>query len=174
MNYQNSNSIVSREHNDSSFRPEINDIEGIDKTDTIFFGYPLWWGEAPQAVYTFIEKYKFNGKTSIPFCTSGSSKMSNSGKNLADKTSGANWFKGQCFPSDADDDEVKKWTDKVVKINSNGEMKFNDKTLSDGLPIGAIIGIAVAAVVVVAIIIVVVVIVVRKKRGNKSNAEVSN
>lgn len=172
LNYNDPNSRSSKEHNNQSFRPEINEIKDIDKAETIFIGYPLWWGEAPNAVYTFVEKYNFKEKTVIPFCTSGSSKMGDSGKHLADKTSGANWFKGQRFASDVDKDKVNKWMDKIIVKNDENEIKFTDKTLSNGLSTGAIIGIVVAAVVV--IIVVVIVIVVRKKRQDKSNAEVSN
>lgn len=175
LNYNDQNSRVTREHQDSSLRPAIHDVEGVDGAETIFVGYPLWWREAPHAVYTFIEKYKFNGKTVIPFCTSTSDDMKNSGKNLAAKTSNANWFKGQRFSSSADYDDVKKWVDKIVESSSNNEIKFKDATIGSGLSKAAIIGISVAAAVVaIAIIVIVVIIVVKKKRQNASNAEITN
>ncbi|KAK8842513.1 hypothetical protein M9Y10_026105 [Tritrichomonas musculus] len=100
--------------------------------------------------------------------------MGDSGKNLADKTSGANWFQGQRFASNANNNDVKKWMDKIIKTNTDNEIKFVDKTISKGLPLVAIIGIVVAAVVVVVAIIVVVIIVVKRKRNSKSNDEASN
>lgn len=174
LNYNDPNSRTSREHSDPSQRPQINNIDNVDKAETIFVGYPVWFGDAPRAVYTFIEKYNFKGKTVIPFCTSHSSKMGDSGKNLADKTSGANWFQGQRFASNANNNDVKKWMDKIIKTNTDNEIKFVDKTISKGLPLVAIIGIVVAAVVVVVAIIVVVIIVVKRKRNSKSNDEASN
>lgn len=174
LNYHDSNSRVVREHADSSLRPEFHDISGIDKAETIFVGYPLWWKEAPHVVYTFIEKYSFSGKTIIPFCTSTSDGMGDSGKNLASKTTGATVYKGQRFKSDADDDDVKKWMDKIVQVDSNNKITFLDKTIKGGLPTGAIIGIAVACVVVVAaVVIVIVVVVIKKRRKSASNAEAS-
>lgn len=173
LNYHDSNSRVVREHDDSSLRPEFNDINGIDKAETVFVGYPLWWREAPHVVYTFIEKYSFSGKTIIPFCTSTSNGMGDSGKNLGAKTTGATVYQGQRFKSDANDD-VKKWMDKIVQVDSNNRITFLDKTIKVGLPTGAIIGIAVACVVVVAaIVIIIVVVVIRKRRKGASNLEAS-
>lgn len=74
LNYGNSDSRTSIEMNDSNSRPAISgSIENIDKYNVIFVGYPIWWGETPHIIYTFMESYDFSGKTIIPFCTPGNS-----------------------------------------------------------------------------------------------------
>ena len=74
------------EQNDKTVRPEIaNPIESIDSYETIFLGYPIWWGEEPRIMDTFVESYRFEGKTIIPFCTSGGSGIEKSRDNLAEK-----------------------------------------------------------------------------------------
>lgn len=51
-------------------RPEIEGkVENFEKYDTVFIGFPVWWGDKPMPVYTFMDSYNFNGKTMIPFCT---------------------------------------------------------------------------------------------------------
>lgn len=173
LNYGNSESRVSKEHQDPSLRPEINDISGIDQAETIFVGYPLWWQEAPHVVYTFIEKYNIKDKTIIPFCTSSSSSLGKSDKNLADKAKGAKWMSGRRFQSRVDEQEVKKWFDEIVETNSENEIKFkNDNNESGkGLPKGAIAGIVVAAVVVVAVIIALIIVFVKKRKINEISTD---
>ena len=79
--------------------------------DVVFVGYPIWWAEAPRIVYTFMEGYDFNGKTVIPFCTSGGSPIGESGKNLEKLTKGATWIDGKLFPPEASKEEILVWTD---------------------------------------------------------------
>lgn len=74
LDYRNSSSRSSKEHADRSARPAIGgDMANIDEYDVIFVGYPIWWGDMPRIMLTFLESYDFSGKTVIPFCTSGSS-----------------------------------------------------------------------------------------------------
>ena len=76
LNWTNPDSRVSREHDDESLRDvPLTTTEGPDwdSYDTVFIGYPIWWGEAPRIVSTFMESYDFSGKTIVPFCTSGGS-----------------------------------------------------------------------------------------------------
>ncbi|MDE6275091.1 MAG: flavodoxin [Clostridia bacterium] len=95
LNYGNSSSRTSKEQNDSKARPAISgSVENMDEYDIVFLGYPIWWGESPKIIYTFLESYDFSGKTIIPFCTSASSPMSNSGSNLHSSAPNAIWKAG--------------------------------------------------------------------------------
>lgn len=69
--------------------------------DVVFIGYPIWWGQAPRIISTFLESYDFSGKTVIPFCTSGSSGIGDSDTNLHSLAPNAQWVSGRRFPSRA-------------------------------------------------------------------------
>ena len=70
LNYNDNNSRTTIEMNDPNARPAISgSVENMEQYDIIFVGYPIWWGEAPRIVSTFIESYDFSGKTIRPFCT---------------------------------------------------------------------------------------------------------
>ena len=98
LNYGNSSSRTSVEMNDPNARPAIaGSVSNMDQYDIVFIGYPIWWGEAPRVVSTFFESYNFNGKTIVPFCTSGSSGIGSSARNLHSLTNGANWLEGRRF-----------------------------------------------------------------------------
>ena len=71
--------------------------------------YPIWWGEAPRIVSTFVESYDFSGKTIVPFCTSGGSGMGSSATNLEQLTSGATWLEGQRLNGGDSQDTVMEW-----------------------------------------------------------------
>ena len=76
FNYNDTNSRTTIEMNDSNARPVISgSIENMEQYDIVFIGYPIWWGEAPRIVSTFVESYDFSGKTIIPFATSGGSNL---------------------------------------------------------------------------------------------------
>ena len=110
INYNDSDSRTSKEQNDSSARPEIGSEEiSLDGYSTIYIGYPIWWGEEPRIMDTFVESYNFDGITVIPFCTSGSSGIGKSGQNLADNAGSGNWLEGKRFGGNASDDEIKAW-----------------------------------------------------------------
>lgn len=96
LNY-NTDCRANREQNDASARPAISgSVENIAQYDVIFIGYPIWWGQAPKIIYTFLESYDydFDGVTIIPFCTSGSSPMGSSATNLHGLAPKANWKSG--------------------------------------------------------------------------------
>ncbi len=76
LNYNNSNSRSTKEQNDASARPEIKNNINTDNYEVIFLGYPIWWGDAPRIILTFLDSHNLDGKTVIPFCTSGSSGIS--------------------------------------------------------------------------------------------------
>ena len=79
LNYNNDNCRANIEMNDPESRPAIsNTIENFSEYDTIYIGYPIWWGSLPRIMNTFLDTYDFSGKTIVPFCTSGSSSISQS------------------------------------------------------------------------------------------------
>ena len=96
LNYNDNNSRTTIEMNDPNARPAISgSVENMEQYDIIFVGYPIWWGEAPRIVSTFMESYDFSGKTIVPFCTSGGSGIGSSASNLERLTSGATWLDGR-------------------------------------------------------------------------------
>ena len=96
LNYNDNNSRTTIEMNDPNARPAISgSVENMEQYDIIFVGYPIWWGEAPRIVSTFMESYDFSGKTIVPFCTSGGSGMGSSAANLEQLTTGAQWLSGE-------------------------------------------------------------------------------
>ena len=118
LNYSDSNSRVSKEHNDESLRDvELKNIsvDNWDDYDVVLIGYPIWWGIAAWPVNNFVKGNDFNGKTVIPFCTSASSGLGNSGKNLETMANGGNWLEGKRFSSSASDSVIKEWTDSILK-----------------------------------------------------------
>lgn len=98
------------EQNDPSVRPEIgSEAISLDGYSTIYIGYPIWWGEEPRIMDTFVESYSFDGITMIPFCTSGSSGIGMSGKNLADNAQSGQWLDGNRFGAGASKEEIASW-----------------------------------------------------------------
>lgn len=96
LNYSDKSSRSTKEQNDKSVRPEIsNKISNWDEYSTVFVGFPIWWGEEPRIMDTFVESYDFTGKNVVPFCTSASSGFGNSGKNLESLAKGSGkWIAG--------------------------------------------------------------------------------
>lgn len=114
LNYGNSSSRTSIEMNDSNTRPAISgSVENMQQYDIVFIGYPIWWGEAPRIISTFLESYNFSGKTIVPFCTSGSSGIGSSAMHLHGLTEGAEWFAGQRFSGSASRDSVMEWVNSL-------------------------------------------------------------
>ncbi len=103
---------ANREQDDAAARPAISgSVEGMEHYDVVFLGYPIWWGEAPRIISTFLESYDFSGKTIVPFCTSGSSGIGSSAANLHGIITGADWLDGQRFSGSAGEDDVTAWVD---------------------------------------------------------------
>lgn len=114
LNYNDSNSRTSIEMNDPNSRPAISgSVEDLGQYDVVFVGYPIWWGDAPHILYTFMESYDWSGKTVIPFCTSGGSGIGSSGANLESLTSGAVWMPGQRLNSGASQEDVMEWVNSL-------------------------------------------------------------
>ncbi len=103
-----------KEQADPNARPAIGDeVEDMEKYDVIFLGYPIWHGEAPRIIYTFLESYDFSGKTIIPFCTSHSSGIGSSDTNLHWLAPNAEWVSGRRFSSGTSQDTVAEWIDSL-------------------------------------------------------------
>lgn len=114
LNYNNNNSRVSKEHDDESLRNiELVEtkVENWEEYDTILIGYPIWWSIAAWPVDTFVKENDFAGKTVIPFCTSASSGLGQSGELLEEEANSGNWETGHRFSSNASDADIKTWTD---------------------------------------------------------------
>lgn len=118
LDWTDSNSRVSKEHDDESLRNvELSNakVDNFDKYDTVLIGYPIWWGIAAWPVNSFVKANDFNGKTVIPFCTSSSSNIGDSGKLLEDEANGGTWMNGQRFSSSVSDSDIKTFTDSLTK-----------------------------------------------------------
>ena len=103
---------ANQEQNDPSVRPAIDgSVENMDSYDVILLGYPIWWGEAPRIISTFLESYDFTGKTIVPFCTSGSSGIGGSAEHLTVLAADATWLEGARFNPGATQDEVAAWVE---------------------------------------------------------------
>ncbi len=110
LDYGNPGSRSSVEMDDPDARPAISgSVENMEQYDVVFIGYPIWWGEAPRIMSTFIESYDFSGKTLAAFCTSASSKFGNSDSVLRSAANGATWLDGYRFSAGASADDVMKW-----------------------------------------------------------------
>ena len=102
LNWTNNDSRVSREHNDEGLRAvalESTDVDGWDDYDTVFIGYPIWWGIAAWPMSSFVAVNDFTGKNVVPFCTSLSSGIGQSGKLLAELAGTGSWLDGYRFSS---------------------------------------------------------------------------
>lgn len=118
LNWNDESSRVSREYEDESLRdvPLVNTtVDGWDDYDTVFIGYPIWWGIAAWPVDGFVEANDFSDKTVIPFATSASSGMGQSGELLADLAGTGDWQDGMRFSSGAGDDEVQEWVETLAR-----------------------------------------------------------
>ena len=116
LNWTDDNSRVSREHEDESLRDvelTTTEVENWDSYDTVFIGYPIWWGIAAWPVDGFVEANDFTGKTVIPFCTSSSSGLGESGDLLAELAASGDWQEGQRFRSSVSQEDVNEWVDSL-------------------------------------------------------------
>lgn len=112
LNWSDANSRVNREHEDTALRNielASSTVENWDEYDTVFIGYPIWWAIAAWPTDSFVKANDFTGKTVIPFCTSSSSGLGESGTLLAELAGTGNWLEGQRFRSGASQTEVQEW-----------------------------------------------------------------
>ena len=92
-NYDECTDVAKKEQNEKA-RPALAEDKDISGYDTIFLGYPCWWGDMPMAVFTFLEAHDFSGKTVIPFCTHEGSGMGRTEGSLRRTLPGAKILKG--------------------------------------------------------------------------------
>lgn len=105
-------SRVNREHENKALRQValvVNTVENWDSYDTVFIGYPIWWGIAAWPVNDFVEANDFTGKTVIPFCTSSSSGLGESGRLLAELAETGDWLGGERFSSGTSVETIQAW-----------------------------------------------------------------
>lgn len=116
LDWTNDNSRVSQEYYDESLRDVelvADTVENWDSYDTVFIGYPIWWGIAAWPTDGFVEANDFTGKTVIPFCTSSSSGLGDSGELLAELAGTGDWQEGMRFRSSASEADVQEWIDSL-------------------------------------------------------------
>lgn len=116
LNWTNDNSRVSQEYYDETLRDvelTADTVENWDSYDTVFIGYPIWWGIAAWPVNTFVKANDFTGKTVIPFCTSTSSGLGQSGELLAELAGTGDWQEGMRFRSSVSEADVQEWLDSL-------------------------------------------------------------
>lgn len=112
LDYNDADSRISREHDDESLRDvklRTTEVPNWDDYTTIYIGYPIWWGAAAWPVSTFVRANDFSGKTVIPFCTSASSSIASSGKDLQALAKSGDWKDGERFSSSASATDVEAW-----------------------------------------------------------------
>ncbi len=115
LNYNNDDSRVSTEHLDENRHVELETItpDNFDSYDAILIGYPIWWANAAWVIDDFVTENDFSGKTVIPFCTSASSPLGESGTLLADMAGTGDWQEGIRFSSSVDEEEVRQWANEL-------------------------------------------------------------
>ena len=112
LDYNNADSRVSHEHDDETQRDvalKTTTVANWADYDTVYIGYPIWWGIAAWPVDTFVKANDFTGKTVIPFCTSGSSDIGESGTQLAALAGTGDWQTGKRFASAVTQQEAADW-----------------------------------------------------------------
>ena len=116
LNWTDDSSRVSQEYRDPSLRTvelTADTVENWESYDTVFIGYPIWWGIAAWPVDGFVSANDFTGKTVIPFCTSSSSGLGESGQLLEELAGSGDWQEGQRFRSGVDEADVSKWLEDI-------------------------------------------------------------
>lgn len=111
LDWNNSKSRTSIECNDKNSRPDIANSINVDDYNVIYLGYPIWWGDVPHIILTFMDTYKLDGKTVIPFCTSGGTGISESMTTLKNYNKNVNWIEGKRLSST--ESEIKNWIESI-------------------------------------------------------------
>lgn len=112
LNWRDESSRVNYEHDNESARNidlVSTTVDNWESYDTVFIGYPIWWGIAAWPVNNFVTNNDFTGKTVIPFCTSTSSGLGESGKLLEEMAGTGNWLDGQRFSESVSEAEINSW-----------------------------------------------------------------
>ncbi|MCM1496747.1 MAG: flavodoxin [Bacteroides sp.] len=111
LNYSDRSTRATVEQNDKNARPAISgSVENMAQYEIVFLAFPIWWGEEPRIMDTFVESYDFSGKTVIPFCTSGGSGIGSSGRNMQGLSTGdATWLDGARLSSSSSREDMVDW-----------------------------------------------------------------
>ncbi len=111
LNYSDRNTRATVEQNDKNARPAISgSVENMEQYEIVFLAFPIWWGEEPRIMDTFVETYDFSGKTVVPFCTSGGSGIGSSGQNMQSLSTGdATWLDGERLGSSSSREDMVDW-----------------------------------------------------------------
>ena len=114
LDYNDSSSRATKEQKDKDVRPEIGSEDlSLEGYTTLYLGFPIWWGEEPRILDTFVEKYSFEGITVIPFCTSGSSGIGQSGPNMEALAGSGTWLDGQRFSGSVTEEDLQSWIEEL-------------------------------------------------------------
>lgn len=116
LNWRDSDSRVNYEHdNESARNVELvsTTVENWESYDTVFIGYPIWWGIAAWPVDSFVKNNDFTGKTVVPFCTSTSSGLGDSGRLLEEMAGTGNWLSGERFSGSVSESDVTNWVNSL-------------------------------------------------------------
>ena len=115
LNYNDSSTRATVEQNTADSRPEISGtVENMEQYDTVIIAHPIWWGQAPKIIYTFLESYDFSGKTLVTMCTSASSGLGTSAENLHKAVpDSVNWLESKRFDIGTDASAVEQWLNSI-------------------------------------------------------------
>ena len=111
LNYNDRSTRATVEQNTPDARPEIANDISLDGVTTLYLGYPIWWGQAPRIMSTFVESHDFTGITVIPFCTSGGSGAGRTGETLGEQAGTGTFLSSTRFSSGVSDAELQSWID---------------------------------------------------------------
>ena len=111
LNYNDRSTRATVEQNTPEARPEIASDISLDGVTTLYLGYPIWWGQAPRIMSTFVESHDFTGITVVPFCTSGGSGAGRTGETLGEQTGTGTFLTSTRFSSGVSDSELQSWID---------------------------------------------------------------
>lgn len=125
IQYTNNSCRANREQNDPDCRPAIaGELPDLDSYDTVLIAFPIWWGEEPRIIDTFMESYDFSGKALAAFCTSGSSGIYTAERNLKAYVLDSTWHGARRFAAGADAETVNAWLEEINLYNSQEEMRM--------------------------------------------------
>ncbi len=111
LNYNDRSTRATVEQNTPDARPEIAEDISLDGVTTLYLGYPIWWGQAPRIMSTFVENHDFTGITVVPFCTSGGSGAGRTGETLGEQAGTGTFLTSTRFSSGVSDTELQSWID---------------------------------------------------------------
>ena len=115
LDYGSALSRTTKEQNDPNARPAISkNVENMEDYDVVFLGYPIWHGQAPKIIRTFLESCRLEGKIIVPFCTSHSSGIGDSDTSLHALANGADWRSGMRFPGETSRDTMERWIESLT------------------------------------------------------------